>query len=1047
MNGLFQRLGAAVSPAHLRQTLAIALKKHRKAIITALGLLALYCLTLGLLAPWLIEQQLQQMAKTRLQLELQIEKLRINPFSLSLDVENLQLSGEGLAKPLGFQRLYINFQLSSLWRWAWSFKECHLLGVYGQLVRNQDGTTNFSPLIARWQASAPAANDQAQKPETQAAAPRLWIEDFQITLDAWALDDLTLATAFHTQLGPINLQAANLSSLPHKTGQQRFSLNTPQGLQVQWNGTISLQPFSSSGQFQLRGPLLHLASEYLQDQLAFSIPADKFSLAFAYQFSLAFANQLPAGKQLEGDAQHPLQVELKQINLDLRELQLVDKHQQTKIFQLHQAKISNASLTWPAQQLRLPQVTFNQGELWVNKNALGEINLAQLVGPQTRETAPHTTPQNAPQTGPQSAPQNTSSASSRPWNISSQKLGLQNWAIHWRDQSLPTSAQLDVKNFQLALAQLSNQPEQKMQFTTGFNLGDGQLASHGQFQLLPHTSIEAEISAQRLPLTPLQAYAQTLAKIELKSGELSFKSSLGGDNLSQLRAETDLQIDNLELFEQHTQRKILGWSQLALKQIQTDVAQHTLGVAGIDLHNAFTDFAIASNGSTTLDRIVISANSAAGAHGTSVKDTSVKAADSNSAPTNSAAAANPNTWQIHLGKISLEDASGVFSDDSLPLPFKADIDHLNGYITSIDSQATAPAQLKMKGRVGQYGQLQIGGKLLPLSPKDLTQIKLKFTNLDIPEFSPYSIKFAGRKIAKGKMDLDLNYAIKQGAMEGRNNLVLRDFNLGQRVEQPGALDLPLDLAIALLKDSDGTIHADLPVSGKLDDPQFNYGRVIGQALTSLIGNLVTAPFKLLANLAGVSNGEDFGKINLDAGSSDITPPEQEKLAKLAKAMEARPELHLEIAGVYQPELDRQALARQKLLQSLRTSLSDDQAELDLNDKQQIKILERFYKTLALQPELNDLQNSFTPAAKNTAVTAATQAQSTYSSALLDKLLAAQPIAQNELEALAQQRAQNIYEALVAKGLNAQRLQLNPLKAVKKPRKDQLKLPLKISLGH
>src|SRR5690606_33067548 len=138
------------------------------------------------------------------------------------------------------------------------------------------------------------------------------------------------------------------------------------------------------------------------------------------------------------------------------------------------------------------------------------------------------------------------------------------------------------------------------------------------------------------------------------------------------------------------------------------------------------------------------------------------------------------------------------------------------------------------------------GAIFPLEPTQKTQMNLTFSNIDISEFSPYSIKFAGREIAKGKMDLDLEYEINKSDMKGKNNIVLHDFALGKKVDQPGAADLPLDLAIALLKDKDGVIRANLPVQGNVDDPKFDYGSTIRTAIRQLITNVAAAPFRFLA---------------------------------------------------------------------------------------------------------------------------------------------------------------------------------------------------------
>ena len=162
------------------------------------------------------------------------------------------------------------------------------------------------------------------------------------------------------------------------------------------------------------------------------------------------------------------------------------------------------------------------------------------------------------------------------------------------------------------------------------------------------------------------------------------------------------------------------------------------------------------------------------------------------------------------------------------------------------------------------------------------------------------------------MDVDLGYRINNSQLEGDNSLVLRDLELGERVPHPDALDLPLGLAVALLKDRNGVIDLAVPVTGDLGNPQFSYGSVIRTALANIITNIVTSPFRFLANLVGGGDDEDIGMIDFRPGRFDLAPPEREKLARLATALVERPGLLLTVAGAYEQTSDTGALQQQFL---------------------------------------------------------------------------------------------------------------------------------------
>jgi hypothetical protein len=254
----------------------------------------------------------------------------------------------------------------------------------------------------------------------------------------------------------------------------------------------------------------------------------------------------------------------------------------------------------------------------------------------------------------------------------------------------------------------------------------------------------------------------------------------------------------------------------------------------------------------------------------------------------------------------VSDAAADFADRSLPLPFDAKIAALNGEISTIATTSSEPSTVKMEGSVDEFGRVQVSGTVTPLDPAANTDIRVAFENVDMPKFSAYSIPFAGQEISSGRLDLDLGYAISEGALVGENRVVLRDFELGDKVEHPGAMSLPLGLAVALLKDPDGRIDLDVPVRGDVNDPEFKYGAVVAKALFNLITKIVTSPFALLGNLVGAEAGE-LEYLVFEPGRADLSPPEIEKAGKIAEALGLRPQLALQIGGVYAPDNDAAAL--------------------------------------------------------------------------------------------------------------------------------------------
>ena len=278
-------------------------------------------------------------------------------------------------------------------------------------------------------------------------------------------------------------------------------------------------------------------------------------------------------------------------------------------------------------------------------------------------------------------------------------------------------------------------------------------------------------------------------------------------------------------------------------------------------------------------------------------------------------------FPVRVKRIRIDDGEVDFADLSLVLPFATRVHALGGDVTGLAPGQEARAALDLEGQVGEYGQATVRGSLAPFAPKAFADVTVAFRNVEMSPLSPYTATFAGRAIASGKLDLDLEYKLEQSELLGDNRIVLREFTLGEQVESPDAADLPLDLAVALLSDSSGKIEAALPVRGNVDHPEFSYGGLIGQALANLIGKIVTAPFRALGAVLGDA-GDDHDTVLFAAGRNTLSPPEREKLTRVAEALAARPQLALTVGGAYDPAVDGRALAHRDLALALATELDE-----------------------------------------------------------------------------------------------------------------------------
>ena len=272
---------------------------------------------------------------------------------------------------------------------------------------------------------------------------------------------------------------------------------------------------------------------------------------------------------------------------------------------------------------------------------------------------------------------------------------------------------------------------------------------------------------------------------------------------------------------------------------------------------------------------------------------------------------------IRFGPIRMASGHVLFSDRFIRPNYSADLTELNGALSAFSSVAPAGApqmaDLNLTGRAEGTAALQVGGKLNPLAKPLALDIQAKVTDLELPPLSPYSVKYAGHGIERGKLSMDVAYKVEpDGRLTASNKLVLNQLEFGEPV--PGApASLPVKLATALLADSQGVIDLDLPISGSLNDPQFSVGPIIVKAIVNLIGRAITAPFTLLARaLGGGAGGDDMANVAFAPGSAQLQPKAREQLDKVAKALIDRPQLKLTVVGTSSLAAEREGYKRERL---------------------------------------------------------------------------------------------------------------------------------------
>jgi hypothetical protein len=515
----------------------------------------------------------------------------------------------------------------------------------------------------------------------------------------------------------------------------------------------------------------------------------------------------------------------------------------------------------------------------------------------------------------------------------------------------------------------------------------------------------------------------------LTSGTFSLKGALrhGGKPGG---AQTDFQggfkLDDLRLLEAVGNDTLVGWKSVQTDQLTLELEPNRLEIGDLKVVRPVGKLIVEKDRSLNLVKVV-------------KVDKGAKPAASPPAP------ADPFPYRVR--RVLVSEGRVDFADLSLITPFGTRVHELKGVVAGVTSARNARAQIKLDGRVDDYGTAKVDGELNASDPKAFTRIDVAFRNVEMSRLTPYSGEFAGRKIESGKLTVDLKYRIDKSQLAGDNRLVVERLTLGEKVQSPQAVDLPLDLAVALLSDANGVIDLGLPVSGDLDSPEFSYGALIWKALTNLLTKIVTSPFRALGALLPGGGEDGFDAVAFEPGRPELTPPEKEKLAQLAGALQKRPQLRLSVQGRYAAEADRaelQALAVRRAL-AARLGRAPEAADepVDYSGPETVKAVEALFaerlgaeslKTLKAEQAaaIAKARKDAVAAGKSGAALQAEDDPGRFTKELIGRIEKAQPVDDAALARLADARAAAVVGEVREQGMIApERLATLPPAAMEK----------------
>ena len=874
-------------------------RRLRRSLITA-GVVVLLVLFTFFGLPPIIRAQAVKRLSAELHREVAIERIRLNPFTLSVTVEGLQIKDRDGGPFTSWKRLFVDFDGFSLFTGEWHFQEVSLDGFAQRVVIAKDGTFNFADLIPPPAAVEPAANPG---PAAPAKPPRpIRISSLKITGAALDFADASRAQPFATAVAPISFTLKYFVTVSDPKAPYSFSAVTEAGETLAWKGTVSINPVQSTGEFSISGIVLKKYAPYYAHLTYSDLLNGSLDLRGRYAIDLT-----------EGSSQ----LVLTDAAIKLTRLQVALRGSTTPIIDLPSFTIEGIQADAIKRSFSIARIGLDGGHLTVVRKADGSINLLQLINLVNLAggaIAPSSVTPAVP-ASPSPLPE-----------VKLAEFAITSLAIDFEDRTTPTPAKnglsrldVSVKNF--SLTEAAAPVLLKLAAVTQQG-GSIDLAGSAVREPL---AADLTVKITALPLAGATPYIEPLLNLRIAGGALSVEGQarLAGTVAS---FQGDVTVNKFASVDGAQGEDFVTFNRFAIHGIDATSAPLTAKITEIFLDDPAARLVINADTTTNLDSILRSeakpattADSPAAATPTAVVVTPAQTEATTASPTGTAP-----VWS--LGKFTLNNGSVTMADRSIKPAARIALNHFSGTISGLSSVELERADVDIRGKINNTGTVAFTGKLnakaATLAPDALTELFIDVKNVDLSPISPYVGTYAGYELARSGLTMDVKARLAQRQITSTNVVTLNQFTFGPATNSPEATSLPVRLGVALLKDIDGNIVIDLPIQGSLDDPEFKIGRVVLRVIVNLLVKAATSPFSLIGAAFG-GGGDELAYQDFAAGASLPLEAELQKTDTLRKALKGRPALNLDITGSYDADADLAALRETALTNQVRYRLWEE----------------------------------------------------------------------------------------------------------------------------
>ena len=824
---------------------------RRPAIILGIILTAYACLGF-FLAPLIARSQILKSLDRALTTRATLDRVRINPFALSITLDRLRIPDAEGKPVVGFDQLYLRLDpMRSLFLGAPTLAKFRLVRPAATVEILPDRTINLLHLLRPQPATAA---------DTTGEPPRFQVHQFQLMDGSLVVADRSRAPAFVRTLAPIHLDLRDFGTRRQSANAYSFEARTQAGETIAWSGRFTVKPFRSDGELIFGNVRAKTLADLAGDQMPFILSTGSFTFHSRYRIDAAKV---------------PFDAHLLEIGIGGSDASILDRASGDEVLRAATLATKNGSFDLGHLLLDLGEVSAHQARVLTWMTPDGHINFerwAQAFPPDTVKPLTTRIPVG---------------------HVDGLQVEFQDRRVR-PPAIFQTRGTVDFQHFDTAR-------DSSFHLSAACSLGTSGMATASGMVKPSTPSADLQIVTEGIDLRLIQPYVSAFARLDIMHGAADAKGRLWFNTFGAkgplMRYAGGVTVRDFRAVDRKVGMDFLRWKRLDLNHLEYDMLPGRLALHEIVATQPYIRAVVAADRTTNIQALAAPPDSVP--------------------PAFRPVPGQPDTIPARIDLVRVLDGSAFFADLSLTPNFATGIQALNGTIRELSSAEAAHAEVQLDGKVDAYAPVQITGTVNPLNGRGRTDLSVSFKNIELTTFSPYSGKFMGYRIEKGKLDLDLNYKIQDRTLDASNKIFMRQLTLGDKVPSAEATHLPVRFAIALLKDREGNINLNLPVKGNLDDPKFSVFPIIMKLLIGLVTKAVASPFALIGAVFGGNGEHGTPAVVFRFGSSELDTTATRVLDAVRKGLADKPGLKLEIEQPPKADGDSLALLARRYDETLR----------------------------------------------------------------------------------------------------------------------------------